>query len=172
MRRNPRLDYLDAVRSFALLLGVAFHAALSFMPIFIGWAVMDISTSNGVPNLVLLSHSFRMPLFFLIAGYFSQISLQKKGIKAFVQSRLMRVALPLLLAWFVLRPLLVSGWVMGSESMRGDVDIINGLSAGFASLGALPHGLLVGTHLWFLYYLLLISMSVLVLRFLIEDKKN
>jgi uncharacterized membrane protein len=29
-----RLHALDAVRGFALLLGVAFHAALSFMP---GW---------------------------------------------------------------------------------------------------------------------------------------
>jgi len=32
---NPnenRLHALDAVRGFALLLGVAFHAALSFMP--------------------------------------------------------------------------------------------------------------------------------------------
>ena len=31
---EQRLHALDAVRGFALLLGVAFHAALSFMP---GW---------------------------------------------------------------------------------------------------------------------------------------
>ena len=42
---NSRLDYLDATRAFALVLGIVFHACLSFMPIFMGWAVQDISTS-------------------------------------------------------------------------------------------------------------------------------
>ena len=43
-----RLDYLDALRAFALILGVVFHAGLSFMPVFIGWAVMDINTSPAM----------------------------------------------------------------------------------------------------------------------------
>ena len=34
-----RLDYLDATRAFALVLGVAFHASMSFLPFFAGWAV-------------------------------------------------------------------------------------------------------------------------------------
>lgn len=165
---NIRLDYLDAVRSFALLLGIVFHTALSYMPIYIGWAVMDISTSDVVPSFVLVSHSFRMALFFLIAGYFSHMSTHKNGTKSFIQSRLLRIGVPLIVAWFVLRPLLVSGWIMGAESMRGDVNIVNGLMAGFASLNTLPQGLLIGTHLWFLYYLLLISACVTVLRGLIS----
>ena len=37
---STRLHYLDATRAFALLLGIVFHASLSFMPVFIGWAVM------------------------------------------------------------------------------------------------------------------------------------
>ncbi len=167
IKNAPRLEYLDAVRSFALLLGIAFHTALSFMPIFIGWAVMDVSTSSVIPSFVLVSHSFRMALFFLIAGYFSHMSLHSKGTKTFIQSRLLRVGLPFLIAWFVLRPLLVSGWIMGAESMRGDANIVGAITAGFASLGELPKDLLIGTHLWFLYYLLLISISVMALRFLI-----
>jgi peptidoglycan/LPS O-acetylase OafA/YrhL len=164
IQNNLRLDYLDAVRSFALLLGIAFHTAFSYMPIYVGWAVMDVATSDLVPTFVLVSHSFRMALFFLIAGYFSHMTMHKNGIKPFIQSRLMRIGLPLLIGWFVLKPLLVSGWIMGAESMRGDVNILNGLIAGFASLAQLPQGLLIGTHLWFLYYLLLISASVIVLR--------
>jgi peptidoglycan/LPS O-acetylase OafA/YrhL len=163
-----RLDYLDAVRSFALLLGIVFHIALAYMPIFIGWAVMDISTSDLVPSFVLVSHSFRMALFFFIAGYFSHMTLHKKGIQSFIQSRLLRIGLPLLIGWFVLKPLLISGWIMGAESMRGDVNIINGLTAGLATLAELPNGLLIGTHLWFLYYLLLISASAMVLRALLS----
>lgn len=168
LQPNPRLDHLDSVRSFALLLGIAFHTALSFMPIFIGWAVMDISTSDQIPSFILVAHSFRMPLFFLIAGYFSHMTLHKKGIKPFVQSRLIRVGIPLLIAWIVLKPLLISGWIMGAQSMRGDVNITNALTAGFANLGEFPQGFLIGTHLWFLYYLLLVSISVIALRFLVS----
>ena len=161
---NKRLEHLDAVRAFALLLGIVFHASLSFVPFFIGWAVMDISTSPVVSNFLLISHSFRMELFFLIAGFFSHMAFYQKGAGNFIKTRLTRIAIPFLAGWFILRPLIVSGWVMGGESMRGDVNILNGLKTGFLSLGELPKDLFTGTHLWFLYYLLLLTTIVLAAR--------
>lgn len=163
--QHQRLYYLDAVRSIALLLGVIFHASLSFMPIFIGWAVMDISTSYAVAVFVFVSHTFRMPLFFLIAGYFTCMSLQRSHIATFVKSRAIKLALPLIVGWFVLRPLIVSGWVAGGQSMQGEVDIAFAFLQGLDTFNALPSGFLVGTHLWFLYYLLLITASFLAIRF-------
>jgi len=165
---NSRLNYLDAVRAFALLLGIVFHASLSFVPVFIGWAVMDISTSSSILGFILVSHSFRMELFFLIAGFFSHMTFHRKGAGNFIGSRLMRIAIPFVAGWFILRPLIVSSWVMGGESMQGDVNVISGLKTGFQSLGQLPTDLLTGTHLWFLYYLLLITAIVLVLRTVIS----
>lgn len=162
---SERVNYLDAVRAFALLLGVVFHAGLSFLPVYIGWAVMDVSTSDWVAAFSLVSHSFRMPLFFLIAGFFSRMTVHRKGSVPFLQSRAVRIALPFLIGWFVLRPLIVSGWIMGGDSLRGEVDIIGALKAGFATLGDLPEWFLIGTHLWFLYYLLLATASVLIIRF-------
>jgi len=163
-QNNARLDYLDAVRSFALILGVIFHASLSFVPIFIGWAVMDISTSNVVSIFILINHSFRMELFFLIAGFFCHMKYHQQGVQPFLKTRLVRIVLPLIFGWFLLKPLIVSAWIIGAESMRGDANIFNGLIAGFTSLGKLPKDLLLGTHLWFLYYLLIIITSVLLLR--------
>lgn len=165
---QPRLDYLDAVRAIALILGIVFHASLSFMPIFIGWAVMDISTSNIVRYFVLISHSFRMELFFLIAGFFACMTLNQRGMVDFLKARLMRIALPFILGWFLLQPLLTSGWIMGAESLRGEVNIISALISGFNSLSAIPNGMFVGTHLWFLYYLLMVSALAVVLRFLLQ----
>lgn len=167
---QTRLHYLDAVRAFALLLGLVFHTSLSFMPIYIGWAVMDINTSQAVAPFVLISHSFRMALFFMIAGYFSRMTLHKKRLSAFIKSRIVKIAVPLLIAWFLLRPLLVSAWIIGGESMRGEADILSGLKAGFVSLSELPANFLIGTHLWFLYYLLLITFSVVVLRTLFNQQ--
>jgi peptidoglycan/LPS O-acetylase OafA/YrhL len=161
---NNRLAYLDAVRAFALLLGIVFHASLSFVPVFIGWAVMDVSTSSIVGIFLLISHSFRMELFFLIAGFFSHMTFHRKGSGTFFRSRLTRIAIPFVAGWFILRPLIVSSWVMGGESMRGEVNILGGLKTGFESLGQLPTGMFTGTHLWFLYYLLLFTAIALASR--------
>ncbi|MBC3765519.1 acyltransferase family protein [Neptunicella marina] len=166
--QSHRLDYLDAARALALLLGIVFHASLSFMPIFIGWAVMDVSTSKLVPYFVLISHSFRMELFFLIAGFFSHMTFHRAGWRTFVKSRAVKIAVPLVVGWFLLRPLLVSGWIMGAQSMRGDADITGALQQGFAGLRNFTQEFLTGTHLWFLYYLLLVTTIVLLLRTLIS----
>ena len=43
-----RLHALDAVRGFALLLGVVFHAALAFLPGPQAWLVMEQSRSAAI----------------------------------------------------------------------------------------------------------------------------
>lgn len=164
---SARVHYLDAVRAFALLLGIVFHASLSFQPMFIGWAVMDVSTSALVSVFALVSHSFRMELFFLIAGFFAHLTFHANGAGTFLKSRTVRLLVPFVVGWFLLRPLLVSGWIMGATSLRGEVDIGAGLRGGFQSLGALPQGLFTGTHLWFLYYLVLVTVAFLAIRAMI-----
>jgi peptidoglycan/LPS O-acetylase OafA/YrhL len=160
----PRLAYLDATRAFALVLGVVFHASLSFTPFFMGWAVQDISTGKAVADFILVSHSFRMELFFLLAGFFSCGLLQRQGLGAFLRSRAVRIGVPFVAGWFLLRPLVVSGWIMGAASLRGDYDFWAGIRAGFETLRQLPAGLFTGSHLWFLYYLLLVTALWLGLR--------
>lgn len=161
---GSRLDYLDATRAFALVLGIVFHASLSFLPTFMGWAVQDVSTSPLVGYFSLISHSFRMGTFFLLAGYFGFVTLHRKGVAEFVRSRALRIVVPFVAGWFLLRPLVVSGWIMGAASLRGDYDFVAGIRAGFESLKTLPAGIFTGSHLWFLYYLALITALALLLR--------
>jgi peptidoglycan/LPS O-acetylase OafA/YrhL len=164
---NSRLDYLDATRAFALVLGIVFHACLSFMPVFMGWAVQDVSTSPLVTMFMTVSHSFRMEAFFLLAGFFSHLTFHRKGAGEFVRSRVLRIVVPFVIGWFILRPLVISGWIMGSASLRGDVDVWAGLLGGFQTLSTLPAGIFAGSHLWFLYYVVLITTLVLAMRGLV-----
>lgn len=159
---NNRLDYLDATRAFALLLGILFHASFSFMPIFVGWAVMDVSTSDVVSVFITLSHAFRMELFFLIAGYFCSLSLAKHGVREFIQTRARRLLIPFLVGWLLLRPMLVSGWIMGAQSMTGEADVPGALAQGVMSVIAMPESVFVGTHLWFLYYLMMFIIALVI----------
>jgi len=161
---NSRLDYLDATRAFALVLGIVFHAGMSFLPFFCGWAVQDVSTSQAVAVFFTTSHIFRMETFFLLAGLLGHVTYHRKGTGSFVRSRLLRIVLPFLLGWFILRPLLVSGWTMGSASLRGSYDFWAAIRGGFGTLSGLPSGLFTGTHLWFLYYLAMVTGLTLALR--------
>lgn len=161
---SPRLDYLDATRAFALVLGVVFHASLSFLPFYIGWAVQDVSTNIVTGGFATISHSFRLEVFFLLAGFFTHLTLRRKGVTDLLKSRVIRIAIPFVVGWFLLRPLIISGWIMGFSSMQGELQFWSGIAAGFDELKKLPQGLFVGTHLWFLYYLALITGIALLVR--------
>jgi len=166
--KAERLDYLDATRAFALLLGVLFHASLSFMPYFMGWAMMDVSTSPLVAGFFSVSHSFRMELFFLLAGFFGQVTFHRYDGVKFLRGRAVRLGVPFVTGWFLLRPLLVSAWVAGFASMRGEYQVWPALRDGFKQLSTLPNGIFTGTHLWFLYYLALVTAVVVTLRAIVS----
>jgi ABC-type multidrug transport system ATPase subunit/peptidoglycan/LPS O-acetylase OafA/YrhL len=161
---NPenRLHALDAVRGFALLLGVAFHAALSFVP---GlppglWAMTDNSPSAFLGDAVFVSHIFRMSLFFFIAGYFARQLHQKLGTGGFWANRAMRIALPMIIFWIVLTPLIGLAWQAGSAKMFG------GVPPAMPAMPEIP-GFFLLTHLWFLYQLLWLYVAALAVRALI-----
>ena len=64
-----------------MLLGLAYHAALSFAAGF-PWLVQDVSQSRGLYLFQAASHGFRMPLFFLISGFFTAMMWRKRGLEA------------------------------------------------------------------------------------------
>ncbi len=163
---SVRIDSLDTARAFALVLGVVFHASLSFCPVFLGWAVMDVSTSGVIPPFLTVAHGFRLELFFLLAGYFGRLAVARQGWRLFLTTRALRLGVPFILGWFLVSPLLVSGWVMGAASLRGEVDIRAGLIAGLTVFDGFPGTAFTRTHLWFLYYLLLLTAAAFVLAML------
>lgn len=155
-----RLHGLDALRGLALLLGVALHLSMSYLP---GaeyfWIVSDGEHSSVLAGLFYLIHLFRMPLFFLLAGYFGRLGLQRLGVAEFARDRFSRIVVPLLSAW----PLVFTGIIVA-------VVWVAWLQGG----GQLPAQSPPGpkftpddfplTHLWFLYVLTLYYIGMLVLR--------
>src|SRR5690606_39470636 len=94
-----RLHALGLVRASALLLGSVFHAALPFIPDYEAWLVMDDIRSRPVAGLAFWLHSFRMPTFFLLAGFFGHMMLGRRGTAGFVRDRARRTLAPLLIFW-------------------------------------------------------------------------
>ena len=98
---NRRHD-LDALRAIAMLLGIVLHAALSFSPI--PWTVKDSQQSDFYYVLFAGIHGFRMPLFFMLSGFFTAMLWRKRGLGGLIKQRLKRIALPLFLGCLTIVP--------------------------------------------------------------------
>lgn len=156
---GERLHALDAVRSFALLLGVAFHATLSFIP---GmppglWAMNDNSPSPWLADAGFVAHSFRMTLFFFIAGFFARLLHQRLGTRGFWANRARRIAMPLVVGWMLLFPAISFVWFLGLQK------VFHGTPPAMPDLPAVT-GAFPLVHLWFLYQLLWLYAGALLLR--------
>jgi len=103
-----RYHYMDNLRALAMLTGVVFHAALAYSPIMAEvWLTADKHNSAVVDWVVWFSHMFRMPLFFLIAGFFAHYMVLRRGSWGFLKNRLLRIALP----FVIFLPLVLSSIV-------------------------------------------------------------
>jgi ABC-type multidrug transport system ATPase subunit/peptidoglycan/LPS O-acetylase OafA/YrhL len=158
---TDRLHSLDAVRAFALLLGVAFHAGFSFLPGMIPglWAIVDTSPSTTLSVLLFTAHIFRMSLFFFVAGFFAHLAFHRKGARGFASDRAKRILVPLIAGWVVLAPAIFAVWGWGLQKTFGGK-----LPAPPANMPAPPPGAFPLTHLWFLYTLLILYVAVLLVR--------
>ncbi len=167
MSTTDRFHALDAVRGFALISGVVLHATMSF---FLPIPAHDVSQSATLGILFYVIHTFRMTLFFIIAGFFARLLMQRRGIKGFIQNRSARIAAPMLVAWVILAPLttLILVW---SALQSLSPEAAAAAWSTFASTPAmlLPHTLRTVPlmHVWFLYYLCICYALATVLCWLV-----
>jgi peptidoglycan/LPS O-acetylase OafA/YrhL len=110
-----RFHALDALRAFALLLGVCLHAALSFVAPPGAWAI-GTNEPVAVPFLfVQYVHSFRMETFFLLAGFFARLVIGKRGVQAFLKDRAVRIVLVFVVALYPMKLMLSALWIIGGK---------------------------------------------------------
>ena len=142
---EKRIHFLDQMRSHMMLLGVVLHVSGSYTTLPAGelWPYKDLSTHGIFTVLAIFIHSFRMQVFFLVAGFFAAMLIGKNGNGAFLKNRSQRILLPFLL---FLLPICVSCFVL----FRHGVYLMasRGIAVNMPTVWSLY-------HLWFLYYLYL-----------------
>ncbi|QJR35684.1 acyltransferase family protein [Gemmatimonas groenlandica] len=102
---NARTFFIDRLRVVLSALVIVFHTAIVYGAAG-GWYWREVDDLARPLSLVLtvfcaVCQSFFMGFFFLLAGYFSPPSLARKGVRAFVIDRLLRLGIPLLFYGFV-----------------------------------------------------------------------
>ena len=96
---GARLHALDNLRAILMWLGIVLHVAAiyGFEPSPIIWR--DEQRSVMADVLMTSIHAFRMPAFFILAGFFAMLLAQSRGPGGLLRHRLARLALPFVLFW-------------------------------------------------------------------------
>lgn len=158
-----RYHALDSLRAAMMFLGIYLHAVSFYSPNS-GWPFRPPQTTSALDYTMALIHIFRMPVFYVMAGFFTALLWQRYGLRRAVLNRCWRIVVPFVVGMIVVFPLTM---FLVSQLHRGwprSMDFI--LSGRFL---AYAHPL----HLWFLEYLivfyLLAVIAVVAIRHLVPD---
>lgn len=116
---TPRRHDLDALRGFAMLLGIFLHACLAYFPF--PWVVQDVEATESIGWFFWSVHGFRMQLFFVLSGFFLAWSISTRRLTGAVSQRLKRIALPLLVGTVTIIPLVDVSveWALNAVNQEG-----------------------------------------------------
>jgi glucans biosynthesis protein C len=155
---TQRIHALDAARSIALLLGVVLHAAIAYIPGPSAWPIMDESRSVIAAIVFYVIHAFRMLVFFMLAGFFASVLIERLGTRQFVIDRWKRVAVPLLVFWALALSAIVAAIVWMVKLKFGEIPKESPPGPSFR-----PDDFPL-THLWFLWTLLVLYVAFIAAR--------
>lgn len=149
--KTSRLSWIDYARGIAIILVCYRH-------------VFEGSKEAGVPvgNYTFLEYaniflySFRMPLFFIISGIFVTQSLQKKGIKLYLENRARSILYP----YFVWGFIQLSLQIIFTKYTNGHPTV-----ASYLNLFYMPREV---AQFWYLYALFNVSMLYALLKYFLK----
>jgi len=145
-----------------MLLGVVLHSALTYNVTVHteAWGLNQHSNHVATDFLVLLIHTFRMPIFFLVAGFFGALLFYERGQVKMSRNRVQRIVYPFLVFMVILIPVVKFTFNYTGAVFNG-ADSPLGVAAEFM---AQPRYYLPSftSHLWFLYYLAIITFTTVV----------
>jgi len=152
---------LDALRGVMMLLGIVLHASALYLaaPPPTYPVPVDAATSPAFDLVFHFIHAFRMPAFFVLAGFFAALLVERRGMAGALKNRAARVLAPLAAATLVILPVTAIAMMdfalsarFGTRALWPDPELLYKLRLDFAAAG-LPTGEPVALHLWFLVYL-------------------
>jgi glucans biosynthesis protein C len=157
---KTRLFFADHLRVGLTALVLIHHLTISLAATIPGLWYFEVP-NKSTPTLVfgvlllLVDQSFFMGAFFLIAGYFTPSSYDRKGAGGFLRDRVIRLIIPLAFFWLVLSPVTEMLAALGSGQ-----PVTFSWSSYLGSIGPGP--------LWFVEVLFLLSALYVVVRLLLR----
>ena len=149
---SQRDFYIDRLRVVLTAVVVVFHAAITYSGSGLWFYNESQFTGSDSRRLMDLfcgtNQAYFMGFFFLLAGYFTPHSLERKGYKRFIADRCVRLGLPLLAFGMILGPLTVAM-----------VNAVQGHGFWFTFAWLWQHKMFINGPLWFAQALLIFALG-------------
>ena len=136
---QTRIHFMDPMRSILMMLGVVVHTAQIYSPSQ-SWYIHSENPTSTAGHIIDFIHLFRMPAFFVIAGFFCFLTLKKASTRDFIKTKCKRILLP-----FVSTAIILNSLQIGFLEHMG--------WQAFEAASYLTGGGWIG-HLWFLINLM------------------
>ena len=150
--KNERKYFIDWLRITLIISVFFFHAGMIFRPE--NWHVNSDKTFDFLDPIMWWLHLWRMPLLFLVSGVGTFYAIGHRTTKQYIKERFTRLYVPFTFGFFTLVPLMV--YVGRIDKYDSFLDFIPNVFDG----GPYPVGNISWHHLWFILYLLIISLLI------------
>ncbi|MBI4876530.1 MAG: acyltransferase family protein, partial [Acidobacteria bacterium] len=151
-----RYHGLDGLRAWMMLAGIWLHTVVGFSRDG-GWPYKDPHPTDVYDFTLGIIHAFRMPAFYVMAGFFGALLYYRRGARGFLANRAARVLVPFLVCWTFLFALV--GTLYAYAMHAGQRGTWSRVAAWMISPA--PLKLAHPMHLWFLEYLLFLYVLLL-----------
>ena len=156
--KTERIHSLDSLRAIMMMLGLVFHSALTYSvgDFGDGWSLKDYGATHISNDLIKhMISRFRMPLFFLIAGFFGSMLFYERKPLEMIKNRIVRIVYPFITFLILLWPTIIFSFgytqLIFAKSNNAFAETIATFSNPYVLIPTKTN------HLWFLYYLILIT---------------
>ena len=134
-----------------MLLGVVLHSAISYQPSDAHtWFRDPFASSSWASFVGALIHTFRMPAFFVLSGFFGALLWKRRGASLMLKNRFKRIVLPFVVFLLVLQPCIKFVGTYSQRVALGEPVVLMAALDSALEASLFPESLI---HLWFLYYL-------------------
>ena len=162
-----RLFFIDHLRAALVILVVLHHVAIVYGE-GVSFYYVEPPKNESLGQLILVlfvlfNQAWFMGAFFLIAGYFTPGSFDRKAPGFFLKDRLVRLGIPLVVFIFVLNPISAIGFFLMPPSLTGITDPL--------TWQTYPYLLGLGVA-WFLAMLLIFSFGYAAWRMLTRNRTS
>jgi hypothetical protein len=151
---KDRLYYVDRLRIFAFAILIFYHSSAAFFPD-MPWLIHSDRTSSTLALIMDFPRAWRLALLFFVSGMGVAFSFRSNASLAFLRKRTLRLLIPLLFAMAII--VVPQVWYERVYDNGYQGSLLEFWLTRYFTEGRYPTGNFTWAHMWFVAYLLVMS---------------
>ena len=168
MQTTGRLHYVDHLRVAAFAMLVVYHSSVAFFPD-MDWLIESADKSAALSMIMKFPRAWRLALLFFVAGMGTWFAFRATTGAAFLRDRIARLFVPLLFAMCVV--IVPQVWFERMHEDGYSGSLVDFWTTRYFAEGKYPDGNFTWAHMWFVAYLLVMTVVAYPLMRLVASPR-